>query len=180
MVGASPGREGGPSKEAIGTNGLVEIKRDGDAYKADYVWRATKANCGFCSPIVHQGLAYFADRQGIVHCLEAETGKEVFVERLNQSVWATPLAIDDRIYFVGETGKTEVIKAGREVERLSSNELWSVDELPAVATASGRPDGRPEAAPTMAKARQYAVIPAKDTLLIRRGDKLYALRSSSK
>ena len=179
MVGASPGREGGPSKEAIGTNGLVEIKKDGDDYKAGYVWRATKANCGFCSPVVHRGLAYFADRQGIVHCLEAETGKEVFIERLNQSIWATPLAIEDRIYFVGETGKTEVIKAGREVERLASNELWSVEESPANSAPPGRPEGRGEAAPTMSKARQYAVIPAKDTLLIRRGDKLYALRSSS-
>jgi outer membrane protein assembly factor BamB len=179
IVGASPGREGGPSKEAIGTNGLVEIKKEGDAYKAEYVWRATKANCGFCSPVVYQGLAYFADRQGIVHCLEADTGKEVFIERLNQSVWATPLAIGGRIYFVGETGKTEVIKAGREVERLASNELWSADESPAPSAPPGRPEGRGESAPTMAKARQYAVIVAKDTLLIRRGDKLYALRSST-
>lgn len=183
IVGASPGREGGPSKEAIGTNGLVQIKKDGSSYKADYVWRATKANCGFCSPVVHQGLAYFADRQGIVHCLEAETGKEVFVERLNQSIWATPLALEDRIYFVGETGKTEVLKAGRQVERLASNELWTAEDPPANASSSeraeGRPErGRPEGGPSMARARQYAVIAAKDTLLIRRGDKLYALRSN--
>jgi hypothetical protein len=157
----------------------VQIKKEGSGYKAEYVWRATKANCGFCSPVVHQGLAYFADRQGIVHCLEAETGKEVFVERLNQSVWATPLAIEDRIYFVGETGKTEVLKAGKEVERLASNELWSADESPANAAPPGRPEGRGEGAQAMAKARQYAVIAAKDTLLIRRGDKLYALRSQS-
>lgn len=179
IVGASPGREGGPSKEAIGTNGLVQIKKEGSGYKAEYIWRATKANCGFCSPVVHKGLAYFADRQGIVHCLETETGKEVFVERLNQSIWATPLAIEDRIYFVGETGKTEVIGAGKEVVRLASNELWSDDESPANPVPPGRPEGRGEGAPAMAKARQYAVIVAKDTLLIRRGDKLYAIRSRS-
>ncbi len=96
---------------------------------------------------------------------------------------ATPLALDDRIYFVGETGKTEVLKAGRQVERLASNELWAADEPPANASsterAEGRPEsGRPEGARVWLVPRQYAVIAAKDTLLIRRGDKLYALRSN--
>jgi hypothetical protein len=69
------------------------------------------------------------------------------------------------------------INFGREVERLASNELWPADEAPVNSAAPGRQEGRSDGAPATAKARQYAVIVAKDTLLIRRGNKLYAIRT---
>jgi outer membrane protein assembly factor BamB len=178
LIGASAGREGGPTKEAIGTNGLVEIRAENGKYSAAYVWRSTKATSGFCSPFHHGGLAYFADRQGILFCLDAQTGEEKFVTRLNQSVWATPVAVADRIYFVGETGKTEVIATGPEVNRLASNELWEADADAAAPPERGGPanEVRDSNGIPQTKPRQYAVVVCKDRLLIRRGDCLYALQ----
>lgn len=180
LIGASAGREGGPTKEAIGTNGLVEVRAENGNYSAAYAWRSTKATSGFCSPFYHGGLAYFADRQGILFCLDAQTGEEKFVTRLNQSVWATPVSVADRIYFVGETGKTEVIATGPEVNRLASNELWEADADASVPPERGGPanEVRDSNGIPQTKPRQYAVVVCKDRLLIRRGDHLYALQQS--
>lgn len=169
LVGASAGREGGPTKEAIETNGLVEVKKVGERYEANYAWRSKKATCGFCSPTSYRGVAYFVDRRGTLFGLDLETGSEVFTERLGFPVWATPLGIGERVYFVGEDGMTTVIAAGQKYEVLATNSLW---EPTAEAPAD---ENNPRA--MLNKVRQYAVAVVGDSMLIRRGDKLYCLRS---
>ena len=169
LVGASAGREGGPTKEAIETNGLVEVKRVDGGYEANYVWRSKKATCGFCSPTSYRGVAYFVDRRGTLFGLDIETGGELFNERLWFPVWATPLGVGERVYFVGEDGMTTVIAAGAKYEVLASNTLWEP-----TAAAEGEGDN-PRA--MLNKVRQYAVAVVGDSMLIRRGDKLYCLRS---
>lgn len=169
LVGASAGREGGPTKEAIETNGMVEVKKDGSGYNATYVWRSKKATCGFCSPISYRGIAYFVDRRGMLFGLDVETGEELFSERLGFPVWATPLGVGERVYFVGEDGMTTVIAAGKKFEVLASNTLW---EPTALVEAEG---DNPRA--MLNKVRQYAVAVVGGSILIRRGDRLYCLRS---
>ena len=169
LVGASAGREGGPTKEAIETNGMVEVKKGASNYEASYIWRSKKATCGFCSPTSYRGVAYFVDRRGTLFGLDIETGSEVFNERLGFPVWATPMGVGDRVYFVGEDGMTTVIAAGNKYEVLATNSLW---EPTAEAEAEG---DSPRA--MLNKVRQYAVAVVGESILIRRGDKLYCLRS---
>ncbi|MFN7738130.1 MAG: PQQ-binding-like beta-propeller repeat protein [Pirellula sp.] len=167
LVGASAGREGGPTKEAVASNGLVAVEKQDGRWQARYVWRSTRATCGFCSPIAHRGLAYFVDRRGRLFCLDAESGEEVFSENLEHSVWATPLAIGSRVYFVGEDGMTTVIAADRTFKKLAFNELWKT-ESSAVEANGPRT--------TLSRTRQYAVCAVPNALLIRRGDRLYCLK----
>jgi outer membrane protein assembly factor BamB len=167
LVGASAGREGGPTKEAIATNGLVSITKEGDRWSAQYLWRSERATCGFCSPITHNGFCYFVDRRGRLYCLDAETGKEVYNENLGHPVWATPLGIGSRIYFVGEEGSTTVIAAGPEYQKLASNQLWESAEAPV-------DENNPRS--MLGRTRQYAVVAIPNALFIRRGDRLYCLR----
>jgi outer membrane protein assembly factor BamB len=101
--------------------------------------------------------------------LDIETGGELFNERLGFPVWATPLGVGERVYFVGEDGMTTVIAAGAKYEVLASNTLW---EPAAVAEVEG---DNPRA--MLNKVRQYAVAVVGESMLIRRGDKLYCLRS---
>jgi outer membrane protein assembly factor BamB len=169
LVGASAGREGGPTKEAIETNGLVEVKKGDSGYEANYVWRSKRATCGFCSPAAYQGIAYYVDRRGTLFGLDLETGSELFTERLGFPVWATPVGVGDRVYLVGEDGMTKVIAAGQKYQVLATNSLW---EPSAVAEAESE---NPRA--MLNKIRQYAIAVAGESILIRRGDKLYCVRS---
>jgi outer membrane protein assembly factor BamB len=167
LVGASAGREGGPSKEATATNGLVRVEKQADGWKADYVWRSSRATCGFCSPVVHKGVAYFVDRRGMVYGLDAKNGTELFAERLGHPVWATPFGIGDRVYFFGEEGVTTVLKSGNAFEKLASNTLWA----PSATEVS---ESNPQS--MLGRVRQYAAVAVPGGLLIRRGDVLYAIK----
>jgi outer membrane protein assembly factor BamB len=60
----------------------------------------------------------------MVTCYEAETGKEVYKERLGgTSYTASPVAADGRIYFVSEQGEARVVKAGPVFEVLAMNKV---------------------------------------------------------
>ena len=167
LVGASAGREGGPTKEAVASNGLVAEEKQDGRWQPRYIWRSARATCGFCSPIAHRGLAYFVDRRGRLFCLDVESGDEVFSENLEHSVWATPLAVGTRVYFVGEEGMTTVVEADRAYKKLAFNELWKPDN-PAVEENNPRS--------MLGRTRQYAICAVSNSLLIRRGDRLYCLR----
>jgi outer membrane protein assembly factor BamB len=167
LIGASAGREGGPTKEAIASNGLVAVELAEGQWRARFVWRSNRATCGFCSPIAHGGLAYFVDRRGRLFGLDVASGEELFSENLGHPVWATPLGIGSRVYFVGEEGMTTVIEVDRSFKKIAFNELWKSD-TPAVE------ENNPKS--MLGRMRQYAVVAVPGTLLIRRGDQLYCLR----
>ena len=60
---------------------------------------------------------------GVVTCLEAKTGTEVWTGRLRQTYSASPISAGGRIYFFGEDGKATVIEAGRTYKVLAENTL---------------------------------------------------------
>ena len=123
LIAASPGMHDEYVVDARKSNLVMEIESNGATYSPKVVWRTRKAMPSFASPMVHQGLAYWVTKIGIVFCFDAETGEKVYSARLGQSCWATPIGIGDRVYFFGKNGTTVVIKAGREFEVLQKNEL---------------------------------------------------------
>ncbi len=200
LLGATDARGESSDSKPAQSNCLVRVKPTDDGkFETEFVWRAKRATCSFGSPIVHQGLAYFVNRQGILFCLDAATGEEVYAERTPESCWATPLAVGDRIYLVGQKGTTTVIKAGRTFEILASNRLW-IDEAPASEggerSAEGRPMGDRGEGRTPSRGGpggggggmgygtsdskiQFAVAAVPGSLLIRTGDKLFCVGNTT-
>lgn len=75
------------------------------------------------SMIVHDGLVYCVSDDGIAICVDAESGEVVYRNRLGGNFSASPLLSGDRLYFTNEAGMTTVVRAGREFEVLSENDL---------------------------------------------------------
>ncbi|HIG30271.1 MAG TPA: quinonprotein alcohol dehydrogenase [Verrucomicrobiales bacterium] len=75
------------------------------------------------SPLFHEGLIFMIDDGGIASCLDAETGEEIWRERVGGNYSASPLLVGDRVYFFSEEGKTAVVKAGREFVVIAENQL---------------------------------------------------------
>lgn len=174
LVGATLGRgeESGP--RAAESNGMVEVVtgRDG-TFNVRFRWRCRRATSSFGSPIVHQGLAYFVNRAGVLYCIDAETGEEVYAERLAGAVWATPLAVGNRIYFAGQSGTTSVVQAGREPRKLAQNRLWPDTPQAEATDAAGSERGHTSA--QQPPQVQYAIAAVPGRLLIRTGDTLYCI-----
>jgi outer membrane protein assembly factor BamB len=87
------------------------------------VWRSKRNVPKKPSLQLVDDLIFSIDDGGIASCLEANTGKELWRERITGNYSASPLYADGRIYFCSEEGKTSVIAAGREFKKLAENQL---------------------------------------------------------
>jgi len=70
---------------------------------------------------------YVLNDIGIIHCLEAESGKPVYEgKRIENGTYSSsPLLADGKLYSTNEDGTTTVVKAGPEFEVLAVNKLDS-------------------------------------------------------
>lgn len=162
-------------------------------------WRSKKAISHHASPLAYQGHAYFVNKTGIVFCLDLKTGEECYSERLDNQVWASPVAAGDKIYFFGKDGVTTVLKAGPKFEKLASNRLWSSVDYEARKEAEKKkvaektpkpPEGKgPAGGPPVPKAELeatrnsavgdivYGVAVVDGTFYLRTGTELICIRT---
>ncbi len=77
------------------------------------------------TPVTDGKYFYTVNDRGIVWCLDARTGKEVYGgQRLKPAIYSSsPVLADGRIYISNEEGLTTVIKAGPQFEILAENAL---------------------------------------------------------
>jgi outer membrane protein assembly factor BamB len=109
-----------------GKTEMLGIRADGegDVTESHVAWRFKGKDVPTTpSPVVIDDLLYMVGNRGALTCLEAETGKTVWRERLGGNYIASPIHVGDRIYCFGITGKTTVIRAGRTFEKLAESEL---------------------------------------------------------
>jgi outer membrane protein assembly factor BamB len=95
----------------------------GEVTDADIAWRTVRGVPRLPSPVLVGDLLFTMSDSGIATCWEAQSGKEVWKERLGGEFAASLLASGDRIYSFGQDGKAIVFKAGRTFERLATNAL---------------------------------------------------------
>ncbi|HBN76379.1 MAG TPA: pyrrolo-quinoline quinone [Planctomycetaceae bacterium] len=181
LIAASPGREGENSELARKSNGVMQVSKINETWQPEFRWTDPSPVPSWASPFVHNGLAYWINRAGVLYCLDAETGESIYTERLAQSAWATPVGIGDRIYVFGRDGLTIVIKAGREFEVLSENSLWTEDSPPVnnTPTAEEETEERRRAAVMFSRPTVYGVAIVNGSILLRTGSKLFCIRNES-
>jgi outer membrane protein assembly factor BamB len=77
------------------------------------------------SPVTDGKYFYSINDRGIVYCLDAKTGAEIYGgKRLKPATYsASPVLADGKIYITNEEGLTSVIKAGPEFEILAENNM---------------------------------------------------------
>lgn len=77
------------------------------------------------SPILVGDLLYFVSNSGVVTCVEAATGKQVWSRRIGGNYLASPIYADGRLYFFSTQGKGVVLRPGRTFDVLATNQLDS-------------------------------------------------------
>jgi outer membrane protein assembly factor BamB len=95
----------------------------GDVSASHLKWRTAAGASYVPSILQYQGLLYVTNEIGVVTCARADTGEPVWRLRLGGIFFASPVAGDEKIYFVSETGETYVLRAGGKPEILSRNDL---------------------------------------------------------
>ncbi|HVC98866.1 MAG TPA: PQQ-binding-like beta-propeller repeat protein [Pirellulales bacterium] len=110
---------------AIGGRGKPGLAvRAGGRGEVQPLWRTPKGS-NVSSPVYHDGHLYWVgDSDGIAYCADAETGRQVYGERLTPSpdrIYASPTVADGKIYYVSRNNGTYVVAAKPKFELLAHN-----------------------------------------------------------
>lgn len=101
---------------------FLAIKPGNDKADPEVLWEET-ISTGYSSPLYHNGLVYALASRGVLNCVEANTGKKVYSQRVQGTFSASPLLADGRLYLTSEEGDTTVVQAGPEAKILNVNTL---------------------------------------------------------
>ena len=80
----------------------------GDVTDTHVEWVVKQAAPHTPSLLLHEDELYMVSDRGIASCLDAETGKTIWKERIEGAYSASPLLAGDRIYFQNEEGKATI------------------------------------------------------------------------
>jgi outer membrane protein assembly factor BamB len=94
---------------------------DGDESRV--VWKFAGATPDAASPLVVGGLVFLVNNSGVAFCLDANSGHELWKERLGGEFRATPLFAGGNVYFLSKEGKATIAKAARTFEVVGHGEL---------------------------------------------------------
>ncbi|HXL08611.1 MAG TPA: PQQ-binding-like beta-propeller repeat protein, partial [Candidatus Bathyarchaeia archaeon] len=68
-------------------------------------------------------LLFMVSDNGVVSCLEAKSGKEVWQHRVGGTYYASPIYAEGHLYFFDDGGDSHVLEAGRQPKVLAHNHL---------------------------------------------------------
>lgn len=129
---ASPVTAGGLVYCTTGRRGYaisaLPLSASGDITGTDKIaWHRADSGAYVSSPVVYKGQVYhIKDTSGILSCLDAKTGDLIFgPERLPGmgTIYASLVVAADRIYITDRSGTTLVLKHGRKLEVMATNEI---------------------------------------------------------
>ncbi|TWT95747.1 PQQ-binding-like beta-propeller repeat protein [Neorhodopirellula pilleata] len=106
-----------PSMLAIDPTG------EGDVTETHLKWSIAKNAPHTPSMLADEQLIYSVSDDGIAMCVEASTGDIVYKKRVGGNFSASPILVNNKIFYTNESGVTTVIATGRQYEVLAENDL---------------------------------------------------------
>lgn len=120
LIFCSSGREG-PTL-AIRPGG------SGDVTDTNIVWSIPKGSSFVPSPILYSDYLYTVnDMKSIVKCIDVHSGRILWEKQIGrvrrEGFSASPVAVDDKVFFTNDEGETFVIKSGSDFNLLHVNRM---------------------------------------------------------
>lgn len=87
------------------------------------------------SPVIKEGLLYLADLAGTVHCIDVDTGHQLWNHDAFSTLWAPPLIADGKVFVGDEDGDLMIFRHSKNKELL--NEIYLGDTIKMTPVAIG-------------------------------------------
>jgi outer membrane protein assembly factor BamB len=100
--------------EGVGHLYAIDATKRGDITETGRIWQFDDIRRSISTAAIKDGLIYYPDFSGFFHCLDVNTGKEVWVHDMFAAMWSSPLVADGKVYLGDEDGDVVVMQAGRE------------------------------------------------------------------
>jgi outer membrane protein assembly factor BamB len=75
------------------------------------------------SPLAHAGHFFVVSDPGYLNCIEAESGKKLWLKKLGRRHSASPVLVDGHLLCPDDDGKTWIVKASAKFELVRTNDL---------------------------------------------------------
>ncbi|HWP43961.1 MAG TPA: PQQ-binding-like beta-propeller repeat protein [Blastocatellia bacterium] len=111
--------------EGVGHLYCIDATKRGDITQSGLIWHYDKIRRSISTPAIMDGLIYYPDFSGFLHCLDARTGQVYWVHDMFAAVWGSPLAVDGKVYLGDEDGDVVVMQAGKEKKVLAEMNMGS-------------------------------------------------------
>jgi len=111
--------------EGVGHMYAIDGTKRGDITKTGALWHYDKIRRSISTGAYLDGLLYYSDFSGFLHCVDAKTGAQVWVHDMLAAVWGSPIIIDGKVYLGDEDGDVVVMQAGRTKKLLFETNLGS-------------------------------------------------------
>jgi len=109
------------------TNGhgaMIAVPPEGTGDITDkIVWQSRRQVPKKPSLLLVDDMLFMIKDDGVLTCVEPQTGEVIFAERLKGEYDASPLYANGRIYLFSKTGRAPVVKASKSFELLAENQL---------------------------------------------------------
>ncbi|HEY2931190.1 MAG TPA: PQQ-binding-like beta-propeller repeat protein [Acidobacteriota bacterium] len=109
-------------------HGLTAIRPGGkgDVTGSNVLWRLKKGYPNIPAPLLYKDVLYLVKTGGIITALNPANGEVLKAGRTESAMeeyFSSPVAADDKVFLVSESGKVTVLKAGANWEILAVNDL---------------------------------------------------------
>ena len=100
--------------EGVGHLYCIDATKRGDITQSGVVWHYDKIRRSISTGAIYDGMLFYPDFSGFLHCLDAKTGKVFWVHDMFAAVWGSPMVVDGKVYLGDEDGDVAILAATRE------------------------------------------------------------------
>jgi outer membrane protein assembly factor BamB len=111
--------------EGVGHLYCIDATKRGDITKSGLVWTYDKIRRSISTASIADGLIYYPDFSGFLHCLDAKTGKVYWTHDMFAAMWGSPLVVDGKVYLGDEDGDVVILQAGKEKKVIAEMNMGS-------------------------------------------------------
>ena len=111
--------------EGVGHLYSIDATKRGDITETGRLWHYDKIRRSISTGAVYNGLLFYSDFSGFVHCLDESTGKPYWTHDLLSAVWGSPMVIDGKVYLGDEDGDVVVLEASKEKKLIAQMNMGS-------------------------------------------------------
>jgi len=111
--------------EGVGHLYAIDATKRGDITQSGRLWHYDKIRRSISTGAIANGLLFYADFSGFLHCLDVNTGKPYWTHDMLAAVWGSPIVINGKVYLGDEDGDVVVLEAAKEKKLIAEMNMGS-------------------------------------------------------
>jgi outer membrane protein assembly factor BamB len=111
--------------EGTGHFYAIDATKRGDITQTGRIWHFDKLRRSISTAAVLDGVVYISDFSGFLYCLDAASGKEIWMHDLFAATWGSPFVADGKVYIGDEDGDVTVLAHSKEKKVLAEMNMGS-------------------------------------------------------